>query len=36
MTKQMRPVAEPVLDTLGLDFDQVIGDSRQFALFGEL
>ncbi len=34
--KQVRPVAEPVLETLGLDFEQVIGDSRQFALFGEL
>ena len=27
--KQIRPVAEPVLDTLGLDFARVIGDSRQ-------
>ena len=27
--KQVRPVAEPVLATLGLDFEQVIGDSRQ-------
>ena len=27
--KQVKPVAEPVLTTLGLDFDQVIGDSRQ-------
>jgi DNA polymerase-2 len=36
--KQVRPVAEPVLETLGLDFEQVIGDSRQFdmySLFGE-
>jgi DNA polymerase-2 len=38
VTKQVRPVAEPVLETLGLDFEQVIGDSRQFdmySLFGE-
>ena len=28
--KQIRPVAEPVLETLGLDFEQVIGDARQF------
>jgi len=27
--KQVRPVAEPVLATLGLDFDSVIGDGRQ-------
>jgi DNA polymerase II len=27
--KQVRPVAEPVLETLGLDFEQVIGDTRQ-------
>lgn len=27
--KQVRPVAEPVLETLGLDFDRVIGDERQ-------
>jgi DNA polymerase II len=35
--KQVRPVAEPVLETLGLDFEQVIGDSRQidlYSLFG--
>jgi hypothetical protein len=25
----VRPVAEPVLATLGLDFDVVIGDGRQ-------
>jgi DNA polymerase-2 len=36
VTKQVRPVAEPVLETLGLEFEQVIGDVRQFALFGEL
>lgn len=38
IAKQVRPVAEPVLETLGLDFEQVIGDSRQFdmySLFGE-
>jgi DNA polymerase-2 len=27
--KQVRPVAEPVLETLGLNFAQVIGDTRQ-------
>ena len=31
--KQVRPVAEPVLALLGLDFDQVIGDQRQLSLF---
>ena len=31
--KQIRPVAEPVLDALGLDFAQVIGDDRQISLF---
>src|ERR1700733_948964 len=30
--KQVRPVAEPVLETLGLDFERVIGDSRQLDL----
>jgi DNA polymerase-2 len=30
--KQVKPVAEPVLDTLGLDFEHVIGDARQFSL----
>ena len=29
ITKQVKPVAEPVLATLGLDFDVVIGDGRQ-------
>jgi DNA polymerase-2 len=29
IAKQVRPVAEPVLATLGLDFDVVIGDGRQ-------
>jgi DNA polymerase-2 len=27
--KQVKPVSEPVLATLGLDFERVIGDSRQ-------
>jgi DNA polymerase II len=31
--KQVRPVAEPVLTTLGLDFEQVIGDSRQLDMY---
>ena len=31
--KQVKPVAEPVLDTLGLDFERVIGDNRQADLF---
>jgi DNA polymerase-2 len=31
--KQVRPVAEPVLATLGLDFERVIGDNRQFDLY---
>jgi DNA polymerase-2 len=31
--KQLRPVAEPVLALLGLDFDRVIGDDRQLTLF---
>jgi DNA polymerase-2 len=34
--KQVRPVAEPVLATLGLDFEQVIGDRRQLDLLGGL
>jgi DNA polymerase-2 len=32
VSKQIRPVAEPVLETLGLDFERVIGDNRQFDL----
>ena len=32
--KQIRPVAEPVLATLGLDFERVIGDRRQLDLLG--
>ena len=34
--KQIRPVAEPVLITLGLDFERVIGDSRQIDLYSPL
>jgi DNA polymerase-2 len=30
--KQVKPVAEAVLDTLGLNFERVIGDARQFEL----
>jgi DNA polymerase-2 len=30
--KQVKPVAEPVLETLGLDFERVIGDRRQYDL----
>ena len=33
--KQVKPVAEPVLATLGLDFERVIGDSRQFDLYSD-
>jgi DNA polymerase-2 len=31
--KQVQPVADPVLDVLGLDFKRVIGDDRQTTLF---
>ena len=31
--KQVKPVAEPVLETLGLDFEQVIGDGRQIDMY---
>jgi DNA polymerase-2 len=31
--KQVRPVAEPVLGTLGLNFERVIGDDRQSTLY---
>ncbi len=31
--KQIKPVAEPVLTTLGLEFERVIGDSRQIDLY---
>jgi DNA polymerase II len=33
LDRQVRPVAEPVLASLGLEFDQVIGDDRQLGLF---
>ena len=33
LDRQVRPVAEPVLAALGLDFDQVVGDDRQTTLF---
>lgn len=33
VVKQVKPVAEPVLDTLGLDFERVIGDVRQMSMF---
>ena len=36
VAKQVKPVAEPVLATLGLDFDQAIGDSRQIELYSLL
>lgn len=32
VAKQVKPVAEPVLAALGLDFDRVIGDDRQMEL----
>ncbi len=31
--RQVRPVAQPILDLLGLDFAKVIGDDRQLELF---
>ncbi len=34
LDKQVRPVAEPVLAVLGLDFDRVLGEDRQMGLFG--
>ena len=33
VAKQIKPVAEPVLATLGLDFDSMIGDQRQIQMF---
>lgn len=33
LQKQLRPVAEPVLEAMGLNFEKVIGDDRQIALF---
>jgi DNA polymerase-2 len=35
VSKQVKPVAEPVLATLGLDFERVIGDSRQLDLYAQ-
>ena len=31
--RQVRPVAEPVLEAMGLEFDRAIGDDRQLGLF---
>ena len=31
--RQIRPVADPVLAVLGLDFDRAIGDDTQMRLF---
>ena len=31
--RQIRPIAEPVLEILGLDFRKVVGDDRQLELF---
>jgi DNA polymerase-2 len=36
VSKQVKPVAEPVLETLGLKFERVIGDERQLDLLGQL
>jgi len=33
VARQVRPVAEPVLQSLGLEFERVIGDDRQLGLF---
>ncbi len=33
VAKQIKPVAEPVLATLGLDFARVVGDNRQVDLY---
>jgi len=33
LDRQVRPVAEPVLAALGLDFDRAVGDDRQMTLF---
>ena len=33
VAKQIKPVAEPVLATLGLEFDRVVGDNRQLELY---
>ena len=31
--KQVRPVAEPVLEALGLEFERVVGDNRQMDMY---
>ena len=36
VVKQVKPVAEPVLAALGLDFERVIGDNRQIDLYSLL
>ena len=36
VVKQVKPVSEPVLAALGLDFDYVVGDSRQIDLYSLL
>ena len=33
LQKQVRPVAEPILAALGLDFDRTVGDDQQMDLF---
>jgi len=33
VVKQIKPVAEPVLTLMGLDFERVIGDSRQMDMY---
>jgi DNA polymerase-2 len=33
VVKQVKPVAEPVLASLGLNFETVIGDNRQAEMF---
>ena len=33
LQKQVRPVAEPILAALGLDFDRAVGDDQQMDLF---
>ena len=33
LQKQVRPVAEPILTALGLDFDRTVGDDQQMDLF---
>ena len=34
--KQVKPVAEPVLEALGLEFENVVGDCRQIDLYSQL